>query len=231
MRPVRDARRLRDAGGVERQQRHVRQARGRLRDPHLGAPRGDLAVVADRALERQQLRRPFRVPAVLVLAHPLHAHRLARPPSTTAPRRRRRRRGRSCRSSPSRRDRRRARRPSAARALARSSRGSGAWPATPTRSSPCRRERRRRRTTVPSMRATASASRIPRRLSSRRRAPAARRLFFTSVSSASNGPARIQSRTAAVPSSGADSDQRAFSIRAARDGVPFVRRRRRRGNR
>ena len=70
--PGRDAGRLRGS-----EQRNVRQIRGRFGEPHVGAPRGDLAIRIERAFDRDQLRRSLRVEAVLVGAHPLHAHRLA----------------------------------------------------------------------------------------------------------------------------------------------------------
>jgi len=73
----RDSLRLRDAGVVRREQRHVRKPRGGARNPYLRSPRGDRAVGSDRAFDCEELRRALGVPAVLVFAHPLHAHRLA----------------------------------------------------------------------------------------------------------------------------------------------------------
>ena len=50
--PGRQARRLRDAGRLRAEQRHVGQARRRLGQPHLGAPGGDAAVGVERPGQR-----------------------------------------------------------------------------------------------------------------------------------------------------------------------------------
>src|SRR5258708_25337764 len=44
-------------------------------DPGLRLPRGDIALRVGRDANVHRLRRPFGIPAVLVLAHPLHTHR------------------------------------------------------------------------------------------------------------------------------------------------------------
>ncbi len=110
-----------------------------------------------RALQREQLRRSFGIPAELVLARPLHAHRTG-----DGPRQQRRVGGGivmpvhavTTRSVDIDHPHRLARQ---AQRVGDRQCGTGAWPATPTRSSPCRRERRRRHTTAPSTHAIATA--------------------------------------------------------------------------
>ena len=75
--PGREPLRLGDAGRLGSEQRHIWQVRRCARQPHLGAPGPDPAFGIERALEREQLRRPLRIPPVLVLTHPLHADRTA----------------------------------------------------------------------------------------------------------------------------------------------------------
>ena len=48
-----------------------------LRDEEFGVPGRDVAGRVERGAQVDQRRRPFRIPAVLVGARPLHAHRLA----------------------------------------------------------------------------------------------------------------------------------------------------------
>ncbi len=74
---ARFARRLVQTGGFGRQQRDVGQALGALRHPGLAVPRDDLAAGIERAAQLEHLRRRLGVPAMLVLAHPLHAYRPA----------------------------------------------------------------------------------------------------------------------------------------------------------
>ena len=92
-----------------------------------------------------------------------------------------------------------------------------------TRPSPCRRARRRPRTTAPSSRATASASRTRRRPSSRRpaRAPASpflhQRLVDLRTGRRASSRARRRDRAARPTPTTAR-----FKSRAARDRIPFV---------
>ena len=65
---------------IGREQRDVRQSLRRHRQPGLRLPRDHVAALADRRAEVEQLGRPLRIPAVLVLAHPLDAHRPAHRP-------------------------------------------------------------------------------------------------------------------------------------------------------
>src|SRR6478736_1634916 len=64
-----------ETGCLGRQQRNIRQAARRLRNPQFGAPVQNAAIGRDRARNADQLRRAFRIPAELVLARPLHPHR------------------------------------------------------------------------------------------------------------------------------------------------------------
>ena len=65
---------------IGREQRDVRQALRGGREPGSRLPREDVAALAHRRAKVEQLGRPLRVPAVLVLAHPLDAHRPAHRP-------------------------------------------------------------------------------------------------------------------------------------------------------
>ena len=75
--PGADAARLVDAGGARADQRRIGEAARRLRNEQVGAPVEDAAVGIDGGVEIEHLRRTLGIPAVLVLAHPLHAHRPA----------------------------------------------------------------------------------------------------------------------------------------------------------
>ena len=65
---------LRQAGKISRDQRH-RDLPRPVGDESFGLPGGHVAVRIERAAVVDQRRRPLRVPAVLVGAAPLHAHR------------------------------------------------------------------------------------------------------------------------------------------------------------
>src|SRR5205085_6814585 len=51
------------------------EAAGRLRDEELRLPRGHIAAGVEYCPQVDQRRRALRIPAVLVAARPLHAHR------------------------------------------------------------------------------------------------------------------------------------------------------------
>ena len=68
----------RHAGKRRGNQRHKEPARRLLRDEELRFPGRHAARRVERRAQVDQRRRPLRIPAVLVGARPLHAHRLAR---------------------------------------------------------------------------------------------------------------------------------------------------------
>src|SRR5690242_7923594 len=76
---LRDQSRLQTAHIVEpgccrRQERNIRQSSRRLWQPHFGAPGEDASTRIDGAGYIEELRRTLWIPAMLILARPLHPH-------------------------------------------------------------------------------------------------------------------------------------------------------------
>ena len=222
---------------IGREQRHIRQTGGRLRHPHLGLPRPRCWPSAStRAAQLEELRRALRVPAELVLARPLHAHR----PADGLREQRGVGRGvvvrRSCRSSRSRRGRSRAPCRAAGRAAranvsrkrcVRLRRGPDRAAVGAHVGDRARRADRAVRSASARSRSRASVcGAVGRRVERGRRRP-----WRRSSRRATNGPSRTQSTSAGVAGQRRALRSTAPSERArGAHGGPLVVARRRRGN-